>query len=669
MNRIYKVIWSKVKNCYVVVSEIAKRNSKSTVDSGFSVTRNILAGAVVLGLTAGVCAPVWAADGKVGMYNFIGDKIYIDNSTATGELAAAFGYGTHAEGVKSFATGHNTYAYGNFSSTFGYETKAKGNDAMASGFQTIAVGPGATTWGYQSIVGQIANGYTVNYANPDLTKITAVQNATAWGAQTNAAAMDATAWGYQSKATGTTSTAFGIGTLASGNQSTAFGNLTIASGQEATAFGLYTEASGLHSLAAGEGTATDHTVADGEDAVALGMQVKALGNHSIAVGRETKTYKDAQESVAMGYKSEAKQNYAFAAGNHSIADGIGAVAMGYDSTATGEAAFAVGRGANATMKGAVALGSYSVADAANNGTGGYAISGKAPGSDTPGNAGNIGQDYVWKPAGGYGNVAVGDVSGNTKITRRITGLAAGYDLTDAVNVAQLYDLRDEITSSSSDWQLADAAGVVDGKTKTPYTVKIVDGKPQVTLKVVNNKVENPAANAQEYVIDLSELPDKDTKYSGTQTVTVATNTSNGSTTFNLMEKGEDTPVPVGSMIIKAGQNVKITQEGGEGETPVTAVIKKEGETESNVVTRTNEEKLDILGGATELTDNNIGVVNEGSENSLKVKLAKDIALPDGSITITPKEGDSYTDIVIKQGDVRMGDNYITNVKNGTPVTR
>ena len=61
MNRIYKVIWSKVKNCYVVVSEIAKRNSKSTVNSGFSVTRNILAGAVVLGLTAGVCAPVWAA--------------------------------------------------------------------------------------------------------------------------------------------------------------------------------------------------------------------------------------------------------------------------------------------------------------------------------------------------------------------------------------------------------------------------------------------------------------------------------------------------------------------------------------------------------------------------------------------------------------------------------
>ena len=28
MNRIYKVIWSKTKHCYVVVSELAKRHTK-----------------------------------------------------------------------------------------------------------------------------------------------------------------------------------------------------------------------------------------------------------------------------------------------------------------------------------------------------------------------------------------------------------------------------------------------------------------------------------------------------------------------------------------------------------------------------------------------------------------------------------------------------------------
>lgn len=34
MNKIYKVIWSKAKNCYVVASELAKRNSKSPGSDG-----------------------------------------------------------------------------------------------------------------------------------------------------------------------------------------------------------------------------------------------------------------------------------------------------------------------------------------------------------------------------------------------------------------------------------------------------------------------------------------------------------------------------------------------------------------------------------------------------------------------------------------------------------
>lgn len=60
MNRIYEVIWSKVKNCYVVVSEIAKRHTKSSSGVVGSVVRSALAGAVFLSLTAGMCTPVWA---------------------------------------------------------------------------------------------------------------------------------------------------------------------------------------------------------------------------------------------------------------------------------------------------------------------------------------------------------------------------------------------------------------------------------------------------------------------------------------------------------------------------------------------------------------------------------------------------------------------------------
>ena len=64
MNKIYKVIWNKVRNCYVVVSEIAKRNSKGSAVTacrrGFS---SVLAAMVLASLlNLGVAAPVWAED-------------------------------------------------------------------------------------------------------------------------------------------------------------------------------------------------------------------------------------------------------------------------------------------------------------------------------------------------------------------------------------------------------------------------------------------------------------------------------------------------------------------------------------------------------------------------------------------------------------------------------
>ena len=51
MNNIYKVIWSKAKNCYVVASEIAKSHTKSA--SGQSVRRSALASLLALSLLCG----------------------------------------------------------------------------------------------------------------------------------------------------------------------------------------------------------------------------------------------------------------------------------------------------------------------------------------------------------------------------------------------------------------------------------------------------------------------------------------------------------------------------------------------------------------------------------------------------------------------------------------
>ena len=62
MNKIYKVIWSKVRNCYVAVSEIARRNGKScaSVHCGVKADRThtglALSAIVGAALLAGVCS-------------------------------------------------------------------------------------------------------------------------------------------------------------------------------------------------------------------------------------------------------------------------------------------------------------------------------------------------------------------------------------------------------------------------------------------------------------------------------------------------------------------------------------------------------------------------------------------------------------------------------------
>ena len=272
MNRIYKVIWSKVKNCYVVVSEIAKRNSKSTVNSGFSVTRNILAGAVVLGLTAGVCAPVWAAvdvnNNKIGITQAAPFIVYaVDKNLLTinekGEVVfknnqnhelfhisdtnhiVYWGAPTSVTGQYATAWGQGTTASGQWSTAWGNETYASGKDATAWGQKASAEGIGSTAWGYNT---RAFNG----------------ENATAFGWWSVASGKGATAFGYDTVASGDYATAWGNGSwhnnqwdstsrglVASGQSSTAFGYATHATGLESTSFGHETDAAGEQSTSWG----------------------------------------------------------------------------------------------------------------------------------------------------------------------------------------------------------------------------------------------------------------------------------------------------------------------------------------------------------------------------------------------------------------------------------
>lgn len=198
----------------------------------------------------------------------------------------------------------------------------------------------------------------------------------AWGKEARAANDAATAFGHKTVATGKKATAFGENSVASGEASTAFGQMTEASADNATAFGYKTNASGRASTAFGA-----QNTASGQSAAAFGQNNKATGNSATAFGQDT------------------------VAGGRS----------------------AVGNGAVAAVENTVALGSGSRADR-EAGKDGYLKSAARTGAAWTSTANAI----------SVGNVNGTDGSGNpAPVTRQITGIAAGSEDTDAVNVAQL----------------------------------------------------------------------------------------------------------------------------------------------------------------------------------------------------------------------------------------
>ena len=139
MNKIYKVIWSKVRNCYVAVSEIAKRNGKSctSVNCGAKVNRGhagvALAIALSLSMTGGGVA--WGAEVVE-----VSDATYPEITTDTTSTAEYYklvmdGGGTAGSGVK-FTVGNG--------GKINYVTSVKSGN-------TIEIKSGGEVAGYQTL--------------------------------------------------------------------------------------------------------------------------------------------------------------------------------------------------------------------------------------------------------------------------------------------------------------------------------------------------------------------------------------------------------------------------------------------------------------------------------------------------------------------------------------
>lgn len=111
MNQVHKVIWSRVKNCYIVVSEITKRVGR---DNKASVTE-------IRPLRALLCAMVIA-----------GCMLPADADAASGIV---WGTGASAPGQDSVAVGTNAKAKKSHAVAQGTEAKADGVYALAFGYK------------------------------------------------------------------------------------------------------------------------------------------------------------------------------------------------------------------------------------------------------------------------------------------------------------------------------------------------------------------------------------------------------------------------------------------------------------------------------------------------------------------------------------------------------
>ena len=334
MNKVYKLVWSKVRHCYVVVSELAKSHGKDK-----SMRSSIRRGAFLMFLGM---LPMEMVSAAIPMANQP-----IVNGAGAGPSSVAITLGDNTTGVfEVTANGHSF---------------AVGSGAVASGALAVAMGDGTKAGDY--------------------------------------------------------SFATGVRTEASGFVSTAMGQETKATGFYSTALGYRSQATNESAFAAGS-----YSKATGQWAVALGQGAEANNEGSVAVGYHT----------LAGY-------YGFAGGSYSKSLGMGSVALGGGETEH-DAFFslAVGRGAVAKLQNSVALGGGSIASR-EKGKIGYDSTATDHSGDTAG---------VWKST--ENAIAVGNP--DNKITRQITGVAAGSEDTDAVNVAQLKALRSDLQTDVANKQ-------------------------------------------------------------------------------------------------------------------------------------------------------------------------------------------------------------------------
>ena len=660
MNKVFKVVYSKSKGCYVVVPETAKNNNGKK-----KVLASVLAGLAVAGVVGGI-APQQAMAGYDTGNSHV--NIWADTNPKSngqnynvGQNSIVVGYQNTTDNV----AGHDgKVAIGAKNTSTNNASTAVGNENKATGGAATAVGAGNTASGKASVaLGNVNNAdakaaiaigtyNNVNYTKGSwqTTPKPAGEYSTVVGNYSSATGTSASAMGVYTNATGAGSFAAGYNNNANGQNSVAIGSENTSHVADTVTLGQFNNAKTMGGISIGKNNLTDSSN-DGRNAantrdensqIAIGRDNVATHLDTIAIGRETTA--SGSGSTVVGARAEASGDNSIAIGQSGkgspkvIASGVNSIAIGMQSQATGEAAIAEGAGSRAGGKYGVALGrttkaNAEAATALGNAAEANIANGVALGASsvTTTDKGVLGynpsdpHDRKYKNLKGNvqtATTAAVSIGNGETLTRQLTGLAAGTADTDAVNVAQLKNIGVAVAGNTgkSDF-LADGGRLNVIGTGRVSTVAAHEGEKDSKITVgfddkgmvkagKNVKVDEVTVNGRTtYTINAADAA---AKYDFLTNAKANGGKLDGTATPTKVESGQ-------TVTYAAGKNLTVKQDIDQsaGEQTYTYSLNKDLKEITSITNNGGTtmnfgpNNISITGGNLDLGDNNITNLKSG----------------------------------------------------------
>ena len=679
MNQIYKVIWSRVKRCYVVVSEVAGRCGKNGAASEKESLpfRAFLCALAITGCLMPGVAEANTVHGPGAAATGSGSTAVGDNTKAKGNNAVAVGPLTNADGENSLAAGYDakTGSTAENSVAIGRGARALGQKRAGDQFtaSTIAIGNVATAAENGDIViGRQAKSTVSEYhTHPQGGNGAVVMGAEAAsygsrgdvvigaGAEACLLRKDVTApadkpeysqgvaIGSRAKVYGTQSTSIGADSRSIGHSSIAIGGddidrakpvLQAAIPDMATTgvqknfnreLAVLYPGTTLGSAAINDSKNYVNTASIGNASMAIGMMTQSYGTGSTAIGVNTLTKGIASTGIGVMARSW---------GDKSLALGSRAETYGNKSTAVGDA-----NTVGLDMTDGTVSGASSAAVGTENtvyGNNAYAVGG--------GNT--VGSATITETTEANGDkikhVTAGTVKGNT---------AGAFGYKNTITTDNAYVVGNNSTAS------ADGAMILGSSAS-------VTGKNGVALgnntKVANENavaIGNGSETAAAVATPSATINGVAHNFAGVNPAsTVSVGKAGSERTITNVAAGRISATSTDA--INGSQLYAVTSEVDKGVAYAGDV--KDAAAAANKFTRKLGEQTNIIGGVTDtskLTDGNIGVVSNGTD-TLNIKLAKDVKVD--SVT-------AGNTVINNNGLTVGGKTYVTNNginANNAPIT-